>query len=272
MSGLILLNSIEEYRHVISGKKLWNNGFTLVEIKKYISEGRLFYACNAGSCVLLYDEKRYFQLVVMDGISAEELREICGIISGNIVCFINDKAQMASRLRELLEEAEFICTERILEYELRDFSCRKASKTGMHIVKNVGNEAEYMQIQTLWQSNLPYMQIPHITIDDIKMWERSERLLVLKTAENALIGASCFDTLLDRSTIHHIVVDHEYRGCGLMQELLTEWINAIDACGIKKARAWVAESNMSSRIGFEKAGFKMTSTVSYQFEKNMEEK
>ncbi|MBD5520963.1 MAG: GNAT family N-acetyltransferase [Lachnospiraceae bacterium] len=255
---------------MIEERKPINNGFWPDEIKKYISCKRLAYSEIDNTLFLLYDEKKYRQLVVVGILNTEDFDKVKLPNDIPIVCQVVEKRESSDQkvLRDFLENIGFKCRERIYEYSLNDIGHIKLENplSEISIRRKVNNEKDYYRILELWKHNLPFIEIPYISIEDLKKMEDDNHLLILDDVESGQIAGACyFDIYLGTSTIHHIVVDSSYRKCGYGTIILKEWIKELKNLGIKRARSWVEESNIASRKSFEKVDFYMTPNVSYQY-------
>ena len=263
----IRIDSLDEYKKVIMGKRLYNNGYSMAETQKYIAEGRLYKICCEAAFVLAYDEKRYMQLVIPIIDDVDNLKAIVhSFLETPLVCYvIKDGKKTADEFETLLKRIGFSCHKTIREYALPDITIRTKVASKEYIKYNVIRSSDYQEIVDLWRDNLPYLEIPYISFEDIRQGEQQKQLLFIKDEHDSVVAACGYDKFLGKSTIHHIVVSEEQRGKGYAVDLLNAWLNMADENGIKKARSWIESENTASQRSFEKVGFCMTGTMSYQY-------
>ena len=263
--------SYAEYRNVIRDKKLVNNIFLPNEVKKYISQKRLFCFATGSQLFLLYDEVDYYQLV-------------CGIMEGNdmgpfidfdlskpIVCHIvvNNKSNVNPVVIKTLQNSGFRLRCKIHEH-IRESLAELPVVSGEVCMtcNEIKDSSECQNILSLWREHLPLYEVIYMLPEDIQALSDKKQVLFLKDSVTGKIAGACYyDIFLGMTTIHHIVVDSCYRGKGFAGILLSAWLEQAKLCGAKVARSWIEDTNISSQKSFAKVGFNKTENVSYQFVK-----
>lgn len=261
------IDSLEQYRELTVGRKMYNNGFSREETKKYIETGRLYYVTHKSAKVFLYDEKRYMQIVFPVENPVDDLKELVSDASLlPLVCYaITDGKPQGYDFEKLVKALGFRQEMEICEFLLADISQRVVLPRKDDIQDVIKQPFQYTQILDLWRENLPYTEIPYLTVDDVKAWESKKQLLYLEDAENNIKAVCCMDGFLGNCTIHHLVVDEKWRGCGYAVELLNECLERSAATGMRRARGWIESRNLASQRSVLRFGFHMTEIKSYQY-------
>ena len=265
----IQINTMAEYRQFLSGRKILNNSFTAQETQKYIAREALA-GINSNFPVLLYDEKKYYQMC-LSVMNVEILSEILTTVDKTVVSYVREDCSRANNnisLRELLSKSGFVELQTFYEFRLKlddhSFNPEELSKYGLQ-KKEVWCEKDYARVLELWKDNIPMYELPFIAMEDIEAYVCAGQLIALEDiSSQKTVAAVCFETLLGRSLIRHLVVDKAYRGRGFGATLLRQALAEVQKRG-PKAWAWVAETNTASRKTFEKNGFFITPVKMYQY-------
>ncbi len=263
------VNSYAEYRNIVKGKRLINNGFLPEEIDKYISQKRLSYFQTGNRLFLLYDEVKYYQLVCEGLISNGMPDSIPFVSSKPIVCHIveNKNSKPIAEVTAVLRKSGFHLRCTIHEYIHEHLADLPAVCNRDFIVCNKPEiSSDCHTILSLWQKSLPLYEVTHMLPEDVQGLADKNRLVFLKESSGGRIAGACyFDVFLGTTTVHHIVTDPLFRGRGCAGILLSAWLEQAKPAGAKLARSWIEDSNISSQKSFSKIGFCKTPNLSYQF-------
>lgn len=263
------VSSYEDYRSIVKGKKLINNGFLPNEIKNYILQKRLFFSNNGNQLFLFYDEANYYQLVCESIEKREAPFSVSLELSKPIVCHVvdNNKNNQISSIMSILRASGFLLRCTIHEYVLDDLvNVLPADNKAFILSDDIKNLSECQNILSLWQDNLPLYEITYMIPEDILDLAEKNMVICLKDYHTGQLAGACFyDIFLGTTTIHHIVIDPTFRGRGCAGILLAAWLRQAGQSGAKIARSWIEDTNSSSQKSFSKIGFVKTSNVSYQF-------
>lgn len=262
------VRSYDEYRSIVKGKKLINNGFLPNEIKDYILRQKLFFSCQENLLFLFYDEVNYYQLVC-ESTGRDEVPFFGSFeLPKPIVCHIvgNNKNTQISAIVNILKTGGFHLRCTIHEYLLDNLvSVPSADNQDFILSNDIKNLSDCQNILSLWQENLPLYELTYMLPEDILGLAEKNKLIYLKdSATGRLAGACFYDVFLGTTTIHHIVVDPAFRGKGCAGVLLSAWLEQAGQFGAKTARSWIEDTNCSSQKSFSKIGFVKTPNVSYQ--------
>lgn len=263
------VRSYDEYRSIVKGRKLINNGFLPNEIKNYILHQRLFFSYKENLLFLFYDEANYYQLVC-ESIGREGTPfSVSFELVKPVVCHIvdNNKNNQISSIMSILRASGFLLRCTIHEYVLDDLvSVSSADNKAFILSGDIKNLSECQNILSLWQENLPLYEITYMLPEDILALAGKNQAICLKDSHTGQLAGACYyDVFLGTTTIHHIVIDPTFRGRGCAGILLTAWLRQAGQSGAKTARSWIEDTNYSSQKSFSKIGFVKTSNVSYQF-------
>lgn len=265
----IQLHTMAEYRQFLMGHKVLNNFFTPQDIQKYMARDALF-GVNPASPVLLYDEKTYYQMC-FSSIASKNLYEILTTIDKPIISYIRNDTKQENGIAPLvrcLTESGFFKLQTFHKYDLKieafiskpedlaDYGLQK---------KNCWSEKDYTCILELWNDGIPIYELPFLTTADLEAYVGTGKMIALEEISSGkIVAAACFETILGRSIIRHVVVDKLYRGCGYGSLILRQTLLEVQKCS-SKAWAWVADTNIASRKTFEKSGFYITPVKLYQY-------
>ena len=264
-----LVSSYEDYRSIIKGKKLLNNGFLPNEIKNYILQKRLFFSNKGNLLFLFYDEVNYFQLVCESVEKREPPFYISFELTKPIVCHIvdNNKNNMTEDIKNILTQSNFHLRCTIHEYVLPNLdSFSSANNKDFIITNEIKSLSECQSILSIWQENLPLYEIAYMVPEDIMNLADKRQIIGLKASDTGQLAGACFyDIFLGTTTIHHIVISPSFRGKGCAGILLGAWLKQTGQSGARIARSWIEDTNRASQKSFSKIGFVKTPNVSYQF-------
>ena len=265
---LIPVDTYADYRSIIKGKRLINNGFLPNEIKNYIQEKRLFYFLVKNYLFFLYDEVNYYQLV-------------CGVVDNNticeadtfkvvkpVVCHIinNNKNSLTGVTIKFLQKNKFRLRCTIHEYVRENLDKLPVFYNDDFIAYNKINNLECQDILSLWQQNLPFYEVSYMLPADVQKLAEKNQVICLKDSHSGRIAGACYyDVFMGTTTIHHIVTDPAYRDKGCAAILLTKWMEEAKQAGAKTARSWIEDTNTASKRSFLKVGFVMSTNLSYQY-------
>lgn len=262
------VRSYDEYRSIVKGKKLINNGFLPNGIKNYILQKRLFFSSNENQLFLFYDELNYYQLVCERIEKREAPFSISFDLAKPIVCHIVDniKNDQTEDIKSILTGSDFHLRCIIHEYVLSNLdSVSYANNNDFLVTNEIKSFSECQNILSLWQENLPLYEIPYMSPEDILNLSDKNQVICLKDAVTGQLAGACYyDVFLGTTTIHHIVIDPAFRGKGCAGLLLSAWLEQAGQFGAKNARSWIEDTNCSSQKSFSKIGFVKTPNVSYQ--------
>ncbi len=268
------VTSFSHYRDLLKGKLLINNVFTPLQTQKYIKKQRLFSDITDDIVWFIYDEETYYQLVLVKAKDSQyAFSESLKIFIGNkpTVTFIVEEKQSYTELKNFLQNSglQYRCLSN--EYNLTDFDNEKCNSNNDIVMTKINDEGDYYKIIQLWENCLPLIEVPKMSVDDLKEIEEKNQLFFIKNENDEVIAAAYHDMFMGTSTIHHICVSSNCRGQGLAGILLKEWIKKLRELNAKKARSWIEEKNISSQKSFMKLGFEKTNAVSHQYVLNFKD-
>ena len=265
------VSSYADYRNLVKGKKLINNGFLPNEINKYIAQKRLFHFQAENQLFLLYDEARYYQLIC-EGIENHKIPDFVSFeLPKPVVCHIVEKDNtLAVKMVKFLQLSGFHLRCTIHEYVRKNMDDLPViPRKDIQICNEITGDPDCQEILALWQNNLPLYEVPYMLPEDIQTLADKKQLIYLKdTSSGRIIGARFYDVFLGTTTGHHNVVAPYYRGKGYGGVLLAVWLLQARQLGARIARVWIENKNVVSQNNVSKIGFIKTSNVSYQYIKN----
>ena len=270
---VVPVSSYADYRNIIKGKKLINNGFLPTEINKYITQKRLSYCQFGNRLFLLYNEMNYYQLVC----ESIESHDMSGSFSFElpkpVVCHIVVKKNNSStaEIIKFLQASGYRlrCTIHEFVRESLDDLPDIPGKA-VQICNKIKGSSDCQEILSLWQNNLPLYEVPYMLPEDIQLLSDKYQLIYLKDCiSGRIIGARFYDVFLGTTTGHHNVVGPYYRGKGYGGVLLNAWLLQARQLGARIARVWIEDKNVVSQNNVSKVGFVKTSNLSYQYIKNV---
>lgn len=262
------VRSYDEYRSIVKGKKLINNGFLPNEIKNYILQKRLFFSNKENQLILFYDEVNYYQLVCESIKKREAPVPIYFELAKPIVCHIvdNNKNDQTEDIQNILTGSDFHLRCIIHEYVLSNLdSVSYANNNDFLVTNEIKSLSECQNILSIWKNNLPLYEITYMLPEDVLVLADKNQVICLKDSHTEQLAGACYyDVFLGTTTIHHIVIDPAFRGKGCAGLLLSAWLKHAGQLGAKTARSWIEATNYSSQKSFSKMGFVKTPNVSYQ--------
>ena len=266
------VGSYADYRNLVKGKKLVNNGFLPEEINKYITQKRLSHFQIENQLFLLYDEVNYYQLVC-EGVESHDIHGAVSFeLSKPIVCHIveNNKSNLTADVAKILQKSGFHLRCTIHEYIREKLSDLPVVSSNDFVICNeIKKESDCHDIVSLWQNNLPLYEITYMLPEDVQVLADKKQVIYLRDSCTGQIAGACFyDIFLGTTTIHHIVTSPLFRGKGCAVILLSTWLEQAKRAGAKAARSWIEDTNISSQKGFFKVGFSRTANLSYQYIKS----
>lgn len=255
----IKINSYEQYRELLHQQKLYNNGFSKAEITKYIHSDRAFAFEEDSATVFAYDEYKYWHMIIPVDVQVDQLRNIIKDFDRPIVCYVvTQMSEKMNAFEEFLLKSGFQKNQTIREYGLDNL---ETINTEQIPLLDIPQERDVEEILDLWLNNLPVVEMPFLSKENMNYWRDRGQLFCIK--DNAhVIGACCYDAFLGKITVSHVVVSPDERGKGYAFQLINGCIKSAKKKGLRSARAWIEERNVSSQKCFTKIGFRMTSTIS----------
>ena len=263
------VSSYTDYRNIIKGKKLVNNGFLPNEINKYIAQNRLSYFQFGNRLFLLFVEVKYYQMVCENIETHDVPDSFSSGLSKPIVCHVvvkNNNSTTAEMIKFLQASGcRLRCT--IHEYVRESLDdLPDIPDKAVQVCNGITGDSDCQKIVSLWQNNLPLYEVPYMLPEDIQMLADKKQLIYLKDCSaGRIIGARFYDVFLGTTTGHHNVVDPNYRGRGYGGVLLHAWLLQARQLGAKIARVWIEEKNVISQNNVSKFGFTRTPNLSYQY-------
>lgn len=265
---ILPVSDYAEYRNIVKNRKLTNNVFFPNDIKKYISENRLFYFRNGKLLFLLFDEADYYQLVCEEKGFPDRIDFTAVATTKPIACHIieNQKNGATAEIRNFLLKSGFRlrCTIHKFARSLKNLPV--ISSTDAIICTEITDMADCRAIIKLWQDNLPVYEVPNWQPEEVKTLADQKKLVFLKDSSSGrVIGARAVDVFMGTATGHHNVVDPAYRGKGYGHVLLVGGMQLAAQRGARSAMSWIEDTNIISQNNVMKAGFEKTSHASYQY-------
>ena len=257
-----------KYRNIVKNRKLINNVFFPNEIKKYISENRLLYFQIGEQLFLLYDEAEYYQLICEEKGFPDIIDFTTIGITKPIACHVieNKNNDSTAEIKNFLLRNGFRLRCTIHKYARNLENLPDISSTDAIVCNEITNISDCRAIIKLWQDNLPMYEVPNLQPEDIKALADQKKLVYLKDPTSGrVIGARAVDVFMGTATGHHNVVDPAFRGKGYGHVLLVRGTSLAAQLGARTATVWIEDTNTISQNNVCKAGFKRTSSVSYQY-------
>lgn len=267
------VDSYEAYRSLIAGKRLNNNSYFDFEIKRYIAQGRLSFIDAEDVLFLFFSEAVYEQVVIYAEThfpadcskhceilcAQSELPWVCNVV------FRSDEDSRAHLLSAYLEKlgfcAEYINYEYALSEEKQWAGLPDSPPDDLHI--GHATTAYTNEICRLWRASLPAFVLSSLDHAEIEALIADGKILIATNSEGKLCGALYYDSVLGKTTIHHLAVASEFRRRGLGGRLIDTWLSKTQ--GSKLALTWIEKNNFASANLFHKFGFCKTSKRSYQY-------